>query len=237
MRLRDFAVTFVRVILCGFGVFWCGGFGFVLSGLLLFVSVYLASAVFNSHGLIEMIDRAYFTHPWGASAWLVTAWESLGLCAGAWFGLRVGMRLFRRVPGQMLEHARLALACFLALEAGVCAWELSLGLRLSLHHTVTTGHVLLFYPQEHGTVSYAYTVAGRSFERRGQPEDFSALGPGASVPVYYVPGEPGSSVLREPRRELLRVLMSSTLFLALFIGTPFAFAAARTYPLTTILRW
>ncbi len=205
-----------------------GGCGFAISGILSAIIVGILFAVFTAGGPMEAIDHAFASHPWGLAAWLVVIGEGIGLLVAARLAWRASVHLFRALPESARRFAPLSLGAFLLLEASVGALSLPSAIKLARENQIVTGQIVGVYPQSHGTVTYTYTVNGRRFDASGGPENLAVLHPGSPVRVYYVPSEPGLSILRDPRSELLHTILGNLVFGIFLPVAPFLLLAGRS---------
>ncbi len=199
---------FLRIVCAAFGLLFGCGFGFAIGGLASGVVVGIVFGVVTQTNPVEVINAAFAQHPWGLAAALIVGGEVAGTLTGAWFAVKLSDRVFWALPPMVRARSNVAFVLFLVVLPLVGALELPTPIRLSLQSVRTTGKVLGLYPQEHGTISYAYTVGGRSFQQRGSPQQLDGLSVGTSVPVYYLPAAPSVSILHEPRGEFWRVLLN-----------------------------
>lgn len=204
--------------------FFVGGFGFVISGII----VGILFAAFTASSPIEAVNNAFASHPWGLAAWLVVFGEGTGLVVAAWLAWRLSAWLFRALPATSRRFAPLSFGAFLFLEASLNALTLPSAIKLVREGQIVTGQIRGVYPQNHGTVTYTYTINGRRFDAGGSPEDLAALRPGSPVRVYYVSSEPGLSILHEPQRAALDGVLNNLLMGTFVSIAPFGLMAVRS---------
>ncbi len=227
-RLHRLSLLFVRLGMAAVAFLFLGGFGFAISGILSAIIVGILFAVLTSSGPMEAVNHAFDSHPWGLAAWLVIAGEGIGLVVAAWLAWRLSARLFQALPAIPRRFAPLSLGAFLFLETSLSALTLPSAIKLAREHQIVTGQIRGVYPQDHGTVTYMYTVNGRRFDAGGSPENLAVLQPGSPVRVYYVPSEPGLSILHEPQRAALDTLLNNLLVGTFISIAPFGLMAVRS---------
>ena len=84
--------------------------------------------------------------------------------------------------------------------------------RLASDSVSTIGRVTASHPKNHDTLSYIYTVGGRTYVRDdGAPGHAVDFAVGQEVLVYYLPADPGVSTLRNPRAGLDNEIVSVAL--------------------------
>jgi hypothetical protein len=90
------------------------------------------------------------------------------------------------------------------------------------HSRTAVGEIVELLPDNHSTVRYRFKVGARSVT--GAQQGYNAIGtaaPGQSLVVYYLPSDPGISIVDPPAGELANestaILLAAAVFPALAI--------------------